>query len=99
MVLTALACPMPAFNFDGKLGNWRFTEKVVAKRDSKNRPKGTIEEKDVNITSKRFMEKVLDEVVPPSEERWRTRTMQLFSHFPIILQMKYDSKMEIIMHR
>ena len=64
MVLTALACPTPAFNFDGKLGNWRFTEKVVARRDSKNRPRGTIEEKDVNITSKRFMEKVLDEVFP-----------------------------------
>lgn len=64
MVLTALACPMPAFNFDGKLGNWRFTEKVVAKRDSKNRPKGTIGEKDVNITSKRFIEKVLDDVFP-----------------------------------
>ena len=64
MVLSALACPMPAFNFSGKIGNWRFTEQVVAKRDSKNRSRGTIYEKDVNITSKRFLEKILGEVFP-----------------------------------
>ena len=64
MVLSALACPMPAFNLSGKIGNWRFTEQVVAKRDSKNRSRGTIYEKDVNITSKRFLEKILGEVFP-----------------------------------
>ena len=69
MVLTAFACPVPAFNFDGKLGSWRFTEKLVAKRDSKNRPKGTIEEKDSislrNASLRRFSKKSS----PSSEER------------------------------
>ena len=36
----------------------------MAKRDSKNRSRGTIYQKDVNITSKRFLEKILGEVFP-----------------------------------
>ena len=69
MVLSALACPMPAFNFNGKIGNWRFTEKVKAKRDSKNRPKGTWEDKDVNISSHRFVVKMINEVFPTIREK------------------------------
>jgi len=69
MVLSALACPMPAFNFDGKIGNWRFSEMVRAKRDSKHRPKGTWEEKDVNITSHRFVVKMINEVFPTIREK------------------------------
>lgn len=47
--------------FDGKIGIWHFTVQVAAVRSSKNRPRGTMETKNVNVTAETFKEKVLME--------------------------------------
>jgi hypothetical protein len=56
--------------FDGKLGIWPFVELVPAKRDSKNRPAGTLENKPMNITAKVYKEMIMEKVYPAIKEKW-----------------------------
>ena len=57
MFLCAIGTPheiAPGQMFDGKIGISTFTEHVEAKNTSKNRVKGTMELKGVNVTSERY---------------------------------------------
>ncbi|KAH9134470.1 hypothetical protein AeRB84_019745 [Aphanomyces euteiches] len=50
--------------FDGKLGVWPFVEKVVAKRASKNRTKGTVLTQPQTVTSDVYKNMIMSKVIP-----------------------------------
>ena len=60
MVLAAIAKPSPTHNFNGCLGCWPVTEEKIAKRNSKNRPKGTVEDVPTTLNGKLFIEMMKD---------------------------------------
>jgi transposase len=60
MVLAAIAKPSPIHNFNGCLGCWPITEEKIAKRNSKNRPKGTVEDVPTTLNGKLFIEMMRD---------------------------------------
>ena len=67
MFITAVARPRfqdSACTFDGKIGIWPFLEEVPAKKASKNRPKGTIELKPVNITKPVYHDMMIANILP-----------------------------------
>ena len=45
--------------FDGKMGIWDFSAKIVAKRDSINRPRGTEDLKQVSVDHHWYLAKML----------------------------------------
>jgi hypothetical protein len=62
MFLSAVARPSTRFNaqgdmtWDGLIGIWPFTQQVAAQRGSVNRPAGTMETKNVNVTKDVYRE-------------------------------------------
>ena len=74
MFLAAVA--RPRFNregncvFDGKIGIWPFVHRVEAQKSSKNRPKGTLETKCVNITKDLYRDYMINKVLPAIYERF-----------------------------
>ncbi|XP_047962003.1 uncharacterized protein LOC125206824 [Salvia hispanica] len=57
--------------FDGKIGLFPFTEIVPAKRSSKNRPKGTLETKPIQLVNKEVMTACLiNQIVPTIKAKW-----------------------------
>ena len=57
--------------FDGKLGIWPFTIKEAAKRNSKNRAKGTMVTKAVeSITKDVVKQMILEKVIPAVKQNW-----------------------------
>ena len=73
MFITAVARPRfldGACTFDGKIGIWPFLEEVPAKKASKNRPKGTIELKPVNIPKPVCRAMMIGNVLPAIRQRW-----------------------------
>ncbi|XP_047950463.1 uncharacterized protein LOC125196124 [Salvia hispanica] len=57
--------------FDGEIGLFPFTEKVLAKRSSKNRPKETIETKLIQSVNKEVMTAcLLNQIVPTIKAKW-----------------------------
>ncbi|ETO99442.1 hypothetical protein F441_23144 [Phytophthora nicotianae CJ01A1] len=50
--------------FDGKLGMWPFTERVPAKKSSRNRPAGTLITKAVNVGRREQRAMLIDNVIP-----------------------------------
>jgi len=74
MFLAAVA--RPRFNeagecvFDGKIGLWPFTKEVAAKKNSCNRPKGTLETKCMNVTREVYQSFLIDRVLPAIYDRW-----------------------------
>ena len=56
--------------FDGKIGIWPFLEEVPAKKASKNRPKGTLELKPVNISKSIYRDMMINNILPAIRERW-----------------------------
>jgi len=74
MFLAAVA--RPQFNnqgdcvFDGKIGLWPFVEKVPAKRNSKRRPKGTMETKCLSVTASVYQEYLINKVLPAIYAKW-----------------------------
>ncbi len=60
--------------FDGKIGIWPFTYQESAKRNSKNRPKGTLETKAVTCVTKDVVrEMIIDKVLPAVRSKWPLR--------------------------
>ena len=55
-VMFVVAMARPQRDFDGKVGCWAVTDAVTAKRDSKNRKKGTIEQKSTTMDSAKYYE-------------------------------------------
>ena len=56
--------------FDGKLGIWPFVEEVPAQRDSKNRQKGTLETKCVNVDRNTYKAFLIEKLLPAIVEKW-----------------------------
>ncbi|KAH9151131.1 hypothetical protein AeRB84_006185 [Aphanomyces euteiches] len=56
--------------FDSKLGVWPFVEKVVAKRGSKNRPRGTVETVPQSVTSDVYKDMVLSKDIPAIQAKY-----------------------------
>ena len=73
MFITAVARPRFASGictFDGKIGIWPFLEEVPAKKASKNRAKGTMELKTVNITKEVYRDMMISKILPAIRQRW-----------------------------
>ena len=56
--------------FDRKLGIWPFLQLIPAKRDSENRPKGTLELKPRSVDKETYKEFLLSKVFPYIFEKW-----------------------------
>jgi len=69
--------------FDGKIGLWPFVLKEPAKRNSKNRPKGTMITKPVESVNTAVVKKMLVENVLPSI---RSKFPRFYKHAPIYIQ-------------
>ena len=50
--------------FYGKIGIFPFIEMVEAKRSSKNRPRGTLEPKCINVTAETYQKMLREKVIP-----------------------------------
>lgn len=74
MFLTAVARPRWDTSrnqwFDGKIGIWPFVEDVPAKRNSKNRGKGTLEKKPINVDSIVYRDYMMNKVLPAIRQKW-----------------------------
>lgn len=69
--------------FNGKIGLWPFVYQEPAKRNSKNRPKGTLETKPIESVNAKEVEKMLVEKVLPSiREKFPVSSKKL----PIFIQ-------------
>ncbi|KAG2913298.1 hypothetical protein PC129_g8854 [Phytophthora cactorum] len=55
--------------FDGKIGIWDFTKQKVALRNSVNRPKGTLETKNLSTVDRAVYKQYLLEHVIPAIKR------------------------------
>ncbi len=64
MFLSAIAKPVPEFDFDGLLGIWRVSAPYVAKRKSKYHNKGDTYENDCSMNTKLFHSMMLKKVIP-----------------------------------
>nr|CCA28033.1 transposon protein putative [Albugo laibachii Nc14] len=86
MFLAAVAHPrcepfsLPSFDFhrkcifDGKVGLWPFVEKYVAKRNSKNRQKGTILTVNREVVNRDvYPQLLIDCVIPAIKMKWPAR--------------------------
>lgn len=61
MFLAAVGVPRynpndPSQFFDGKIGIWPFANMIAAEKGSRNRPKGTMEVKELSVTQEVFFE-------------------------------------------
>ena len=59
------------FIFDGKIGLWPFVETTVALCDSCNRPAGTLELKNSNVTKEVYLDFMVNKVVPAIKNKFR----------------------------
>jgi hypothetical protein len=83
MFLSAIA--RPRFDvgrdqwFNGKIGLWRIAHEVPAQRASHNRPRGTLEWKDLTMDKPRYTQYLLENVIPAIMEQWprANRTVRL----------------------
>ncbi|KAF0714687.1 Aste57867_3751 [Aphanomyces stellatus] len=56
--------------FDGKIGMWPFVEQSIAKRTSKNRPKGSIETKPLSVDGVVYKSMIINKVVPAIQAKF-----------------------------
>ena len=74
MFLTALAKPRygegGVVTFDGKIVTWAFVEEVAAKKNSRNRDKGTIELNTMKVTRNVMREFICEKVIPAIQDKW-----------------------------
>jgi hypothetical protein len=81
MFLAAVA--QPRFNaagectFDGKIGMWPFAELQPAKRNSVNRPHGTMEWKQLSVTKERHRDMLIYKVIPAIKQKWPGRNRSI----------------------
>lgn len=75
-VMFLIAVARPRFDdqgnvtFDGNIGVWPFIKETPAKKDSKNRLKGTKELKLVTVTRNVMREYLCEKVIPAIEAQW-----------------------------
>lgn len=59
--------------FDGNIGFWGFTEEAEAQHSSKNRPRGTIEMKPVNMDRVEYRDMLMENVFPAIKAKCPSR--------------------------
>lgn len=64
--------------FDGKIGFWAFAEEVPAQRSSKNRPRGTLELKPVNVNTEVYRNMLLENLIPAIKNKWPSRRTPVY---------------------
>lgn len=64
--------------FDGKIGFWAFTEEVPAQRSSKNRPRGTLELKPVNVNKDVYRKMLVENLFPAVKRKWPDRRSKIY---------------------
>ena len=62
--------------FDGKIGMWPFAQQVPAERNSVNRPRGTLEWKEMKVTKEVYRQFLHEKLVPAIKERFPRREGQ-----------------------
>ena len=81
MFLCALARPRFAPNgeciFDGKIGMFPLIETVVAKRSTRNRPRGTRITRPVSVTKEKYRQIMITLVVPAIKEKSQCRNRNI----------------------
>ena len=101
MFLCAVARPRYDYRskqwFDGKLGIWPFAKGVRAKRNSKNRPAGTIVTAPVHVNAPVYKAMIVDNLLPAIKAKWpgRATIQQLqiqrrIMHQSIVLPMHFQ---------
>jgi hypothetical protein len=74
MFLAALAKPRWDYNrkikFSGKIGLWPIVEYEPAQRNSKNRPKGTLVTKPIEINREIYTKLIIEKVIPAIKSKW-----------------------------
>ena len=74
MFLTAVAKPRygedGVVTFDDKIGTWAFVEETPAKKKSKNRDRGTLELKSMNVNRDVMRRYLCEKVVPAIQDVW-----------------------------
>jgi len=77
MFLAAVARPRYDYHtktfWDGKIGIWAITHQVAAKRNSRNRPAGTMETKPLNVNEEVYQQFMTEKVLPAIREKWPGR--------------------------
>ncbi len=63
-------CPITGDFFNGKIGAWAFVIQEPAKRNSKNRPKGTMETKSIKVTRAIYRDYLVNKVLPAIRQKW-----------------------------
>ncbi len=63
-------CEVTGEWFDGKIGCWPFVVQQAAKRNSKNRPAGTMETKSIRVTKEVYREFLLKKIIPAIRQKW-----------------------------
>lgn len=56
--------------FDGKIGLWPFVVQEPAQRSSKNRQKGTLVTKPIEVNRERYVRMIIDNVIPAIKSKW-----------------------------
>ncbi len=83
-------CPLTGAWFNGKIGIWPFVIQVAAKRNSKNRPKGTLETKSMKVTKAVYRDFLINKIMPAIRDKWPLsffeRDPYLDRSRPIIIQ-------------
>lgn len=62
--------PQKKKQFDGKIGIWPFVVQEPAKRNSKNREKGTMVTKPIEVTKAVYVEMITKNVIPAIKAKW-----------------------------
>ncbi len=87
MFLAAVARPRPEVGFDGKIGLWVFAEKKPAKRNSKNRPAGTLVTTPVSVKKPEVEAMLKNKVIPAIKERFpQPQNVTRRNKIPIVIQ-------------
>jgi hypothetical protein len=67
-MMMQVALMAPREGFSGVVGTHAFPVLVAAKRNSKNRAKGTLVEKSVNVSGKTYLEAWMESILPALKE-------------------------------
>jgi hypothetical protein len=78
--------------FDGLIGVWPFVYQAAAKRNSKNRPAGTMETKAITSVDKTIIKRFLiDKVFPAIRSKWPRRLASCTEVGPIEVLIQQDN--------
>ncbi|MFZ9075472.1 MAG: hypothetical protein ACO2Z3_06685 [Flavobacteriaceae bacterium] len=65
------------FEFDGEIGIWPFVVQEPAKRSSRNRVRGTLVTKPINVSKEVFRSYLLEKMIPEIVRKWPVRREQI----------------------